>query len=151
MTATARHHTLPAWCSYKVTAVSQGGESPKFFCRIGVHNQQPLVINGFDRGHALPTLPPTPPTPLKPISDEQNAAPYIRTSATLARYTTATHSWMDDDAPVSATARNHEPATVAVTFDYPAIHGAAILKAGSFVSVSNKSPRKGEEYLRYEA
>ena len=50
--------------------------------------------------------------------------------------------WMDDDASgFGDSYGNYETQVIAGnTFDYPAIHGAAILKAGySFVSVSNES------------
>ena len=50
--------------------------------------------------------------------------------------------WMDDDASgFGDSYGNYETQVIAGnTFDYPAIHGAAILKAGySFVSCSNES------------
>ena len=59
--------------------------------------------------------------------------------------------WRDDDAGgFGASRSSYEKQVVAGnTFDYPAIHGEAIMKAGySFVSSSVKAIEDGEMHLR---
>ncbi len=58
--------------------------------------------------------------------------------------------WRDDDAPGFGACRsNHETQNIAGnTFNYPSLHGAAIMKAGySFVSTSVKAVENGEVNL----
>ncbi len=145
--------TLPAGmvCSYKVTAVNKGGESfPSEILSAGrAFNSKGtvLVINGFDRISAPADF--TAPTPadtlLAGFLDEQDhGVPYIRDISYIGKMKEYRRSipWMDDDASgFGDSYGNYETQVIAGnTFDYPAIHGAAILKAGySFVSCSNES------------
>ena len=145
--------TLPAGmvCSYKVTAVNKGGESfPSEILSAGrAFNSKGtvLVINGFDRISAPADF--TAPTPadtlLAGFLDEQDhGVPYIHDISYIGKMKEYRRSipWMDDDASgFGDSYGNYETQVIAGnTFDYPAIHGAAILKAGySFVSCSNES------------
>ena len=145
--------TLPAGmvCSYKVTAVNKGGESfPSEILSTGrAFNSKGtvLVINGFDRISAPAdfTAPAPADTLLAGFLDEQDhGVPYIHDISYIGKMKEYRRSipWMDDDASgFGDSYGNYETQVIAGnTFDYPAIHGAAILKAGySFVSVSNES------------
>ena len=145
--------TLPAGmvCSYKVTAVNKGGESfPSEILSAGrAFNSKGtvLVINGFDRISAPAdfTAPAPADTLLAGFLDEQDhGVPYIHDISYIGKMKEYRRSipWMDDDASgFGDSYGNYETQVIAGnTFDYPAIHGAAILKAGySFVSVSNES------------
>ena len=145
--------TLPAGmvCSYKVTAVNKGGESfPSEILSAGrAFNSKGtvLVINGFDRISApADFVAPAPAdTLLAGFLDEQDhGVPYIQDISYIGKMKEYRRSvpWMDDDASgFGDSYGNYEAQVIAGnTFDYPAIHGAAILKAGySFVSASNES------------
>ncbi len=145
--------TLPAGmvCSYKVTAVNKGGESfPSEILSAGrAFNSKGtvLVINGFDRISApADFVAPAPAdTLLAGFLDEQDhGVPYLRDISYIGKMKEYRRSvpWMDDDASgFGDSYGNYEAQVIAGnTFDYPAIHGAAILKAGySFVSASNES------------
>ena len=141
--------TLPAGmvCSYKVTAVNKGGESfPSEILSAGrAFNSKGtvLVINGFDRISAPADF--TAPTPADTLllDEQDHGVPYIRDISYIGKMKEYRRSipWMDDDASgFGDSYGNYETQVIAGnTFDYPAIHGAAILKAGySFVSVSNE-------------
>lgn len=144
---------LPAGmvCSYKVTAVNKGGESfPSEILSAGrAFNSKGtvLVINGFDRISApADFVAPAPAdTLLAGFLDEQDhGVPYIQDISYIGKMKEYRRSvpWMDDDASgFGDSYGNYEAQVIAGnTFDYPAIHGAAILKAGySFVSASNES------------
>ena len=143
--------TLPAGmvCSYKVTAVNKGGESfPSEILSAGrAFNSKGtvLVINGFDRISAPADFTAPADTLLAGFLDEQDhGVPYIHDISYIGKMKEYRRSipWMDDDASgFGDSYGNYETQVIAGnTFDYPAIHGAAILKAGySFVSVSNES------------
>ena len=145
--------TLPAGmvCSYKVTAVNKGGESfPSEILSAGrAFNSKGtvLVINGCDRISApADFVAPAPAdTLLAGFLDEQDhGVPYIQDISYIGKMKEYRRSvpWMDDDASgFGDSYGNYEAQVIAGnTFDYPAIHGAAILKAGySFVSASNES------------
>ena len=122
---------------------------PKFFPPDGrsIPKGTVLVINGFDRISAPADF--TDPAPadtlLAGFLDEQDhGVPYIHDISYIGKMKEYRRSipWMDDDASgFGDSYGNYETQVIAGnTFDYPAIHGAAILKAGySFVSVSNES------------
>lgn len=130
--------------SFKVAAVNDGGESFSSeilsVCRKSNEKGQVLIVNGFDRlsapysfatkdsiggfvdfiDHGVPD------------KKEYN---YIGSQYEFRRRI----PWMDDDAAgFGASQANFETTVVAGnTFDYPAIHGQAIAKAGySFISTS---------------
>lgn len=145
--------TLPTGmvCSYKVTAVNKGGESfPSEILSAGrAFNSKGtvLIVNGFDRVSAPADF--TAPAPadslLAGFLDEQDhGVPYVRDISYIGKMKEYRRSipWMDDDASgFGDSYGNYETQVIAGnTFDYPAVHGAAILKAGySFVSCSNES------------
>jgi len=132
--------------SYKITAVNRGGESfPSEILSAFKAVQEKgmvLIVNGFDRisgpadfvsqgiagfydakDHGVP--------------DKQNIN-YIGAQNEFRRCI----PWMDDDASgFGSSNSNFEKKIIAGnTFDYPALHGQAIAKAGySYVSASNES------------
>lgn len=149
------HTTIPSGtvCSYKVVAVNQGGKSfPSEILSAGYAPESAdlpiLIINGFDRICAPSDF---------LLYDNKNrcyagftdhGVPYINNI----NYTGAMKEfrrdlpWIDDDAPgFGESYGNYETKVIAGnTFDYPSLHGEAILKAGySFVSCSNKAVESG--------
>lgn len=150
--------TLPAGvvCSYKVTAVNKGGESfPSEILSAGraFHSKGTvLVINGFDRISAPADF-----TAIMPDSTQlagfldnvDHGVPYIKDISYIGSMKEFRRSipWMDDDASgFGDSYANYETKVIAGnTFDYPAIHGAAILQAGySFVSCSDEAVENGQ-------
>lgn len=137
--------TLPAGivCSYKVTALNKGGESfPSEILSAGqAFNSKGivLIVNGFDRISAPAD------TLLAGFLDElDHGVPYIQDISYIGKMKEYRRSipWMDDDASgFGDSYGNYETQVIAGnTFDYPALHGAAILKAGySFVSSSDEA------------
>lgn len=144
---------LPAGivCSYKVTAVNKGGESfPSEILSAGrAFNEKgtALVVNGFDRISApADFVAPTPGDTLFAgfLDDLDHGVPYIKDISYIGKMKEYRRSipWMDDDASgFGDSYGNYEDKVIAGnTFDYPALHGAAILKAGySFTSCSDES------------
>lgn len=151
---TNRYRTvLPAGvvCSYKVTAVNKGGESfPSEILSAGrAFNPKGtvLVVNGFDRISAPAHF------DLTTADGKQYAGfldgvdhgvPYLKDISYIGPMKEFRRSipWMDDDASgFGDSYGNYETQVIAGnTFDYPAVHGAAILQAGySFVSCSDES------------
>lgn len=131
--------------SYKVVAVNDGGVSfPSEILSVGKATAPKgtvLIINGFDRVSA----------PVSFKSDDETVAgfnnmldagvPYLNDYSFIG----AQHEfrreipWMDDDAPgFGASFANYEDKVIAGnSFDYPAVHGAALLAMGyDFVSAS---------------
>ncbi len=152
---------LPAGvvCSYKVTALNKGGES--FPSEILSAGQAPnskgtvLVINGFDRISApADFVAPAPADTLLAgfLDDLDHGVPYIKDISYIGKMKEYRRSipWMDDDASgFGDSYANYETQVIAGnTFDYPALHGAAILKAGySFVSCSDETVEDGQTDL----
>lgn len=145
--------TLPAdvVCSYKVVAVNKGGKSfPSEVLSAGyATNAQGtvLVVNGFDRISAPAdfTIDAADSTSLAGFLDDlDHGVPYLRDISYIGKMKEFRRSipWMDDDASgFGDSYGNYETQVIAGnTFDYPAVHGKAILKAGySFVSCSLSS------------
>lgn len=145
--------TLPAGivCSYKVTALNKGGESfPSEILSAGqAFNSKGivLIVNGFDRISAPADFVAAAPadTLLAGFLDElDHGVPYIQDISYIGKMKEYRRSipWMDDDASgFGDSYGNYETQVIAGnTFDYPALHGAAILKAGySFVSSSDEA------------
>ncbi|MBP3774543.1 MAG: xanthan lyase [Bacteroidaceae bacterium] len=137
-------------CSFKVTAVNKGGESfPSEILSVGKSSQGKetvLVVSGFDRicGPAdFKAAPPADVTLAGFLDDIDHGVPYIRET----NYTGSQKEfrrdvyWTTDDSPGFGGSRgNHEKETIAGnTFDYPFLHGTAIMNAGySFISTSNE-------------
>jgi len=144
--------TLPAdvVCSYKVVAVNKGGKSfPSEVLSAGYATNAKgtvLVVNGFDRVSAPAdfTATATDSTLLGGFLDDlDHGVPYLRDISYIGKMKEFRRSipWMDDDASgFGDSYGNYETQVIAGnTFDYPAVHGKAILKAGySFVSCSNE-------------
>lgn len=149
--------TLPSGivCSFKVTAVNRGGESfPSEILSAGRAFQTKgtvLVINGFDRISApADFVAPAPAdTLLAGFLDEvDHGVPYVKDISYTGKMKEfhRTIPWMDDDASgFGDSYGNYETQVIAGnTFDYPSIHGAAILQAGySFVSCSDEAIENG--------
>lgn len=135
-------------CSYKVTAVNEGGESfPSEILSTGrAFNSKGtvLVINGFDRTSA-PADFIAPVDSIAGFLDQlDHGVPYKEDISYIGSMKEFRRNipWMDDDASgFGDSYANYETTVIAGNmFDYPAIHGEAILKAGySFVSSSNES------------
>jgi hypothetical protein len=133
-------------CSFKVTALNKGGESfPSETLSAGRATQNKgtvLVVNGFDRISAPADFVAD---SIAGFLDEQDhGVPYLTDISYIGRMKEFRRviPWMDDDASgFGDSYANYETMVIAGnSFDYPSIHGAAILKAGySFVSSSNES------------
>ena len=132
--------------SFKVTAVNEGGESfPSEILSMGIteNSKAPtvLVVNNFTRVCA-PSSFASKDSLYGGLMDYIDAGvPYIRDISYIGPMHEFRRSipWMDDDAAgFGASYSNYENKAVAGnTFDYPLIHGAAIMKAGyNFVSTS---------------
>ena len=144
--------TFPAGvvCSYKVTAVNKGGESfPSEILSAGrAFNSKGtvLVVNGFDRISApADFVAPAPADTLFAgfLDEKDHGVPYVKDISYIGKMKEFRRSipWMDDDASgFGDSYGNYETQVIAGNiFDYPAVHGVAILKAGySFVSCSNE-------------
>ena len=144
-------HSPPAWCAATRLPLSTRAVKvslPKSFLRTGVQFQRYRIGDKRIRPYQCPadfTAPTPADTLLAGFLDEQDhGVPYIRDISYIGKMKEYRRSipWMDDDASgFGDSYGNYETQVIAGnTFDYPAIHGAAILKAGySFVSVSNES------------
>jgi len=142
-------------CSYKVTAVNKGGESfPSEILSIGQAFESKgnvLVVNGFDRISAPADF--VAPAPGDKefagfLDDQDHGVPYIQDISYIGKMREFRRAvpWMDDDASgFGDSYGDYETKVIAGnTFDYPAVHGAAILKAGySFVSCSDEAVEDG--------
>lgn len=132
--------------SYKVTAINEGGESfPSEILSAGraeVERGLALVVNGFDRVSA----------PADFVSDSiagfydalDHGVPYKQDISYIGTMTEFRRKipWMDDDAAgFGASRSDYETQVIAGnSFDYPALHGAALLASGySFTSCSDES------------
>jgi len=135
--------------SYKVTALNDGGESfpSEILSAAKALNEKGtvVVINGFDRISA----------PADFVADSiagfidaiDHGVPYKEDISYIGSMKEFRRSipWMDDDASgFGDSYANYETMVIAGnTFDYPAVHGSSILKAGySFVSCSNEAIEK---------
>ena len=149
--------SLPAGvvCSFKVTAVNKGGESfPSEILSVGRAFQSKgtvLVINGFDRISApADFVAPAPADTLLAgfLDNVDHGVPYVKDisyTGKMKEFRRVT-PWMDDDASgFGDSYGNYETQVIAGnTFDYPAVHGEAILQTGySFVSCSDEAVEDG--------
>lgn len=140
--------------SYKVTAVNGGGESfPSEIlsaCRVKDEKGVVLVVNGFDRISG----------PADFVADsiagfydsKDHGVPYKEDISFIGSQYEFRRSipWSDDDAPgFGASRANYETMVIAGnTFDYPALHGQSIVKAGySYVSSSDEAVSSGQVNL----
>ena len=134
--------------SYKVAALNEGGESfPSEILSAAIaessiaRNKTVLIVNGFDRVSAPAFLQSKDSTLAGFYDGLDHGVPYIRDIS----YIGSQHEfrreipWMDDDAPgFGASYGDYEDKVIAGnTFDYPYVHGLALLKRGyNFVSSS---------------
>lgn len=144
--------------SFKVTAVNRGGES--FDSEIlsigrpagGKEKGSVLVVNGFDRISA-------PDSWVAPASGDtlyagfldscDHGVPYLRDISYIGSQKEFRRQvpWMDDDASgFGDSYGDYETQVIAGnSFDYPALHGQAILQAGyRFASASRQAVEQGE-------
>lgn len=132
--------------SFKVTAINDGGESfPSEILSVGLKSENSLtvlVVNGFDRVSAPSFFDSG---KMAGISwwDDPGVPDHCEIGFIGAQYDYNRKSeWLDDDSPGwGASYGNMEGKIISGnSFDYPYIHGQAIMAAGySFVSISKKA------------
>lgn len=138
-------------CSFKVVAVNKGGKSfPSETVAVGrssVQNaKKVLIVNGFDRISAPADFVAPPPTDTLYagfLDEVDHGVPYIQDISYIGRMKefNRTLPWLDDDAGGYGDSYGDKETEVIAgnTFDYPACHGEAVLKAGySFESCANE-------------
>lgn len=138
-------------CSYKVVAINDGGVSfPSQIVAVGrsakFHHKKALIVNGFDRISAPADF--EAPAPLDTLyagflDNEDHGVPYMVDISYVGSQKEFNRSlpWLDDDSGGFGDSHGNEETTVIAgnTFDYIALHGDAILKAGySFESCSRE-------------
>lgn len=138
-------------CSYKVVAMNEGGVSfPSQIVAVGrsakLHHKKALIVNGFDRISAPADF--EAPAPLDTLyagflDNEDHGVPYMVDISYVGSQKEFNRSlpWLDDDSGGFGDSHGNEETTVIAgnTFDYIALHGDAILKAGySFESCSRE-------------
>jgi hypothetical protein len=141
--------------SYKVTAINSGGESfPSEIlsvCRMKNEQKKVLIVNGFDRVSAPATVS-TPGYSGFVNGEDRGVAYKYDISFTGREYNyDSTSEWKTNDDPGWGASRSDYEGKVIAgnTFDYPYIHGKALLENGyGFESASVKSVEKGEIDLR---
>lgn len=142
--------TIPSGviCSFKVTALNEGGESfPSEILSIGkaINSKGTvLIINGFDRVCAPADFTADTDSLAGFLDQIDHGVPYKNDISYIGSMKEFRRQipWMDDDASgFGDSYGTHETMVISGnTFDYPAIHGKAILKAGySFTSCSDES------------
>jgi hypothetical protein len=137
--------------SYRVTAVNAGGESfPSEILSVGrsAGGSQPvLIVSGFDRVSAPGTIEEGNWRGFSGIVDEGVPDRYDAGFVGEQYDFEVSSDWRDDDAPgLGASFATYETRVLpGNTFDYPFIHGQALLAAGrSFVSVSDEGVEEGD-------
>ena len=132
--------------SYRIIAMNEGGRSfPSETLSLGEAASSKgdvLVVNGFTRVSAPDWFEDS--TRAGFDDNRDHGVPYIQQINYLgSQYEFRRHlDWRDDDAPgFGASRSNHETMNVAGnTFDFPAMHGEALMNAGySFVSCSQRA------------
>lgn len=138
-------------CSYKVVAMNEGGVSfPSQIVAVGrsakPYHKKALIVNGFDRISAPADF--EAPAPLDTLyagflDNEDHGVPYMVDISYVGSQKEFNRSlpWLDDDSGGFGDSHGNEETTVIAgnTFDYIALHGDAILKAGySFESCSRE-------------
>ena len=136
--------------SYRIIAVNDGGRSfPSEILSLGEARSSKgdvLVVNGFTRVSGPDWF--DAPDRAGFDDDKDHGVPYMQQINYLgSQYEFRRHlEWQDDDAPGFGACRSdQETMNVAGnTFDYPAIHGEALMAAGySFVSCSQQALENG--------
>ncbi len=135
-------------CSFKVTALNKGGESfPSEILSAGkAFNSKGtvLVVNGFDRISAPADFDAQADSIAGFLDQLDYGVPYKEDISFIGSMKEFRRKvpWMDDDASgFGDSYATHETMVIAGnTFDYPAVHGSAILKTGySFTSCSDEA------------
>lgn len=138
--------------SFKVTAMNQGGESfPSEILSAGraVHEKGiALIVNGFDRISSPADFTADADSLAGFLDQYDHGVPYIRDISYIGPMKEFRRKipWMDDDSSGFGDSYATEETKVIAgnTFDYPFIHGKAMLKAGySFASCSDESIEEG--------
>lgn len=133
--------------SFKVTAVNKGGESfPSEILSAGKSSEEKgtvLVVNGFNRISAPADFVAPHDSIAGFYDDLDHGVPYLVDYKYIGKQKEFRRKvpWMDDDASgFGDSYGNYETTVIAGnTFDYPSVHGEAILKAGySFTSCSDE-------------
>ncbi len=136
--------------SYKIIAMNDGGRSfPSETLSVGVARDSKgtvMVVNNFTRVSGPDWFDSGKMAGF--YDNKDHGVPYMEQINYLgSQFEFRRHlQWRDDDAPGFGACRsNHETENIAGnTFNYPAIHGKAIMKAGySFVSTSAKALENG--------
>lgn len=150
-------------CSFKVTAVNRGGESfDSEILSIGrptveqATRKSVLIINGFERVSAPDHfVAPAPADTLYAgfLDLKDHGVPYLKDISYIGQQKEFRRQipWMDDDASgFGDSYADYETQVIAGnSFDYPALHGEAILKAGyRFASASRKAVEQGSVALQ---
>lgn len=139
-------------CSFKVTAINQGGESfPSEILSVGKAADEKgtvLIVNGFDRISSPADFTADADSLAGFLDQYDHGVPYIRDISYIGPMKEFRRQipWMDDDASGFGDSYATEETKVIAgnTFDYPSIHGQAILKAGySFTSCSDENIEEG--------
>ncbi|MCK9159050.1 MAG: xanthan lyase [Bacteroidaceae bacterium] len=145
-------------CSFKVTALNEGGESfPSEILSAGVAKQTEadsssyktvLIINGFDRISAPADFDAKADSLAGFLDQWDHGVPYIKDISYVGRMKEFRRKipWTNNDASgFGDSYATYEKTVIAGnTFDYPAIHGEAILKSGdSFTSCSKEAVEDG--------
>ncbi len=151
-------------CSFKVTAVNRGGESfDSEILSIGrPDNHRPqaekcvLIVNGFDRVSAPDHF--VAPAPVDTLyagflDGKDHGVPYLKDISYIGQQKEFRRQipWMNDDASgFGDSYGDYETQVIAGnSFDYPALHGEAILKAGyRFASASRQAVERGSVALQ---
>ena len=135
--------------SFKIAAINKGGESfPSEILSVGISSaaqtKPVLVVNGFDRISAPDDFRSGDDEQAGFLADQDNGVPYRNMITYVGKMKEFRRviPWTDDDSSgFGDSYGNYEKMVIAGnTFDYPALHGAAILKAGySFASTSRNA------------
>lgn len=145
-------------CSFRVEAVNKGGKSfPSETMAVArcsaSMGKKALVVNGFDRVCAPADF--VAPAPIDTLyagflDNIDHGVPYLQDISYTGsqKEFNRTLPWLDDDSGGYGDSYGNEETKVIAgnTFDYPALHGEAILKAGlSFESCANECLDKAED------
>lgn len=145
--------------SWKVAAVNKGGksfDSEILSAGLAGNGKPVLVINGFDRVSAPADFVASGEAGKEMagfLDDVDHGVPYLKDISYIGQMKEYRRAipWMDDDASgFGDSYADYEDKVIAGnTFDYPSVHGAALMANGySFVSCSNESVEDGSVNLK---
>ncbi|KXB84954.1 hypothetical protein HMPREF3034_00557 [Prevotella sp. DNF00663] len=149
-------------CSFKVVAYNKGGKSfPSETLAVGISSKNPikkaLIVNGFNRISAPADFVAPGDGSCKMagfLDDVDHGVPYLQDISYIGKMKNfdRMQPWLDDDSGGYGDSYGDQETKVIAgnTFDYPSMHGAAILKAGySFESCSRKAFTKVEDGVSF--